>query len=430
MKYISTNKQSKPASFEEAIFQGLASDGGLFLPENIPVLPKKFFKSIQTKSINDIALAVLWAFFKGDMPKTKLKKIIDQSFTFEIPLIKLDTNLYVLELFHGPTMAFKDIGARFMTNILSFYLKGDKKISIVTATSGDTGAAVASAFHNVANIEVFLLYPKHGVSKDQEELLAKWGNNINAFAIDGTFDDCQKIVKQAMQDKKIKIKRNITSANSINIARLLPQITYYFYAFAQLKNKKMPIVVSVPSGNFGNLAAGLIAKKMGLPIYKFVAATNANNTFSKFLETGIFSPKPSRKTISNAMDVGNPSNFFRIILLYNNTTKALQKDVWSKSFSDNQTKDALRHVYKKYNYVLDPHGAVSFLGLHHYQKHQRKDIQGIFFETAHPAKFKQSIEKMLNITISKQKILLAFKKKKNQAITLTNEYSVFKRYLI
>lgn len=427
MNYYSTKDKQHSVSFEQAIFSTLAKDDGLFMPNSIPQLPSGFLAG---KNLHDIAFAVAKAFLKNDIEENKLREIIKKSLDFPIPLKKLDKNLYVLELFHGPTLAFKDIGARFMANVFSYFLSKNKKaITILVATSGDTGAAVASAFFNIPGVKVVLLYPKGRVSRDQEELLTKWNGNIKTLEIDGSFDDCQAFVKQAFTDKNIQKKRLLTSANSINIARLLPQIFYYFFAYAQLP-KKNSVVFSIPSGNFGNLTAGLMAKRMGLPVTKFVAATNANDVFPKYLKSGVYNPKPSKETISNAMDVGNPNNFGRIMDLYENNLENLRHDVWSKSFSDQETKSAIKEVYRLYNYILDPHGAIAYQGLQVYSKIADEHFVGIFLETAHPAKFRETVGKALDVSLGVPKELKAFEGKKKRAIPLSNSYSAFKEFLL
>ncbi len=431
MQFYSTNKQSRSVSFKQAIFQGLADDGGLFMPRSIPKLPLSFLRKIHTLTFYDIAFTVAREFLHDDIPYAALKQIIADAFTFDIPLVKLTENIFTLELFHGPTLAFKDFGSRFMAQILSYYMKQHAKtLTILVATSGDTGAAVASGFFAMPQVRVVLLYPQGKVTVGQEEMLAKWENNITAFEVKGSFDDCQKIVKRAFVDKDIKKKFLLTSANSINIARLLPQIFYYFWAYAKLKDTKKPLVFSIPSGNFGNLTTGIIAKRMGLPVKKFIAATNANNAFTKFLDTGVFTPQPSFKTLSNAMDVGNPSNFARIIDLYNNNLDALRRDVWSMSFSDRETKQVVQETYKKYRYVLDPHGAISYLGLKHYVKLHPNELCGVFLETAHPGKSKETIESILKIKMKVPDALKQFANKKKQSIILSNQYADFKKYLM
>lgn len=431
MKFYSTNHKAPDVSFKQAVLGGLAQDGGLLMPRIIPKLPPNFFKSIHRMTFQEVAFIICHTFLKDDIPSKELRKIIKEAFNFPTPLVKLNENLYLLELFHGPTLAFKDFGSRFMARLLSHYTKQQKKktLTILVATSGDTGAAVASGFFNIPDIKVVILYPAGKVTKDQEEMLAKWGKNITAFEIKGNFDDCQKFVKKAFADEELKEKLFLTSANSINIARILPQIFYYFWAFAKL-DKKKSLVISVPSGNFGNFTAGIIAKKMGLPVKKLIAATNVNDVFTKFIRSGVFTAKQSKETISNAMDVGNPSNFTRIIDLYKNNYKALCKDIDSYSFSDKQTRESIKNVYAKYRYILDPHSAVGYLGLEEYRKNNPNDFCGIFLSTAHPAKFKEIIEDVLKIKMKIPKELKLFTRKKKQSILVSNKYSDFKKHLM
>ncbi len=431
MKYYSTANKKNIVSFEDAIFASLAKDGGLFMPKFIPQLPKDFIEKRTKKNLHDIAYTVAHAFLQDDIDKQMLQTIVIESLDFPIPLKKLDKNLYVLELFYGPTMAFKDIGARFMAKIFSYFLaKNKKQMTILVATSGDTGAAVAAGFYKIPNVKVILLFPKGRVSPDQEEFLTKWGENIEAIEIDGSFDDCQTMVKRAFIDASIQKKRNLTSANSINIARLLPQIFYYFWAYAQLPKTDIPIVFSIPSGNFGNLTAAIIAKRMGLPVYKFVAATNANDVFPVYLETGAFLPTPSKPTISNAMDVGNPNNFPRIVDIYNNNLEELKKDILSKSFSDEETKKGMVDLYKKYQYIPDPHGAVAYNGLLAFAKTQKNPCTSIFLETAHPGKFKETVSDTLHLTIAVPKKLRILATRPKRVVKMINTYSTFKEFLL
>ncbi len=441
MKFYSTNKKAKLANLKKAVMQGLAEDGGLFMPTKIPTLPGKFFKKIHSLNFQEIAFEVAKTLLKNDIPIKNLKKIVSESINFDAPLVKIINQknpIYTLELFHGPTLAFKDFGARFMARLMSYFLQNsNKKITILVATSGDTGSAVASGFLNVKNAQVILLYPSGKVSKIQEQQLTTMGTNITALEVKGTFDDCQKLVKQAFTNLGLKTAFEqthnfLSSANSINIARLIPQSFYYFYAYSQLPKTTQPPIICVPSGNFGNLTAGLIAKKMGLPISKFIAATNANDVFPKYLKTGKFKAKPSTKTISNAMDVGNPSNFARILELYKNNIKKLRKDIWSQSFSDKQTKNAIKKVAKKYNYIMDPHGAVAYIGLTEYLKkhHESRKSPGIFFETAHPSKFADIVEPLIKKPITCPKRLALCLKKQKRTIKLTNNFNDLKSFLL
>jgi threonine synthase len=428
MILLSTNKKTPPTTLEKAVMQGLAEDGGLFMPTEIPQLPADFFAKISTLSFQEIAFEVAKALLKDDIPEKELEKIVYESINFDAPLKEISENIYALELFHGPTLAFKDFGARFMARIMSYFInKSNKKITIIVATSGDTGSAVASGVFNVPGIRVFLLYPSNKVSKIQEQQLTTMGGNIQALEIDGTFDDCQRLVKEAFVDEELKNifaenNDSLGSANSINIARLIPQSFYYFHAYAQLKNKDHAIF-SIPSGNLGNLTAGLIAKKMGLPIKKFIAANNSNNSFTEYLQTGKFTARPSVQTISNAMDVGNPSNFARILDLYQNNLEDLRKDISSKSFTDAETAAAIKEVYTKHNYIMDPHGAVAYLGLKEFSPH------GVFFETAHPAKFLDIVEPIINSKIEIPARLASCLNKEKISTKLSKNFSDFKNFL-
>ncbi|MCX6735420.1 MAG: threonine synthase [Candidatus Peregrinibacteria bacterium] len=434
MKLFSTNRKADPkflpplATFEKAVMQGLAEDGGLFMPTEIPTLPKDFFEKISILSLPEISFEVAKTLLQEDIPEKDLRKIIDESINFDAPLKQVVENIFSLELFHGPTLAFKDFGARFMARIMSYFInKSDKKITIIVATSGDTGSAVASGVYNVPGIRVFLLYPSGKVSKIQEQQLTTMGGNIHALEIDGTFDDCQRLVKTAFVDKELKTifaenNDSLGSANSINIARLIPQSFYYFYAYAQLKNKDYA-VFSIPSGNLGNLTAGLIAKKMGLPIKKFIAANNSNNSFTEYLHTGNFTAKASVTTISNAMDVGNPSNFVRILELYENNLEKIRQDISSADFSDEKTAAAIKEVYEKYHYTMDPHGAVAYLGLKTFSP------CGIFFETAHPAKFLDVVEPIIGTKIQIPERLASCLTKTKVTTKLSKEFQDFKNFL-
>ncbi len=445
MKLYSTNNKKNTADLKDAVLKGLCFDGGLFMPSKIPKIPANFIKNINKYNFQQIAFEVARTLLEKTIPINELKKIVNESINFDTPLIKLAENIYTLELFHGPTLAFKDFGARFMSRLMVHLIKKSKqKLLILAATSGDTGSAVGNAFLNLKNTKVILLYPSGKVSKIQEQQLTTMGRNISALEIKGTFDDCQRLVKEAFTNKELKEKfaKNktlLSSANSINIARLIPQTFYYFHAYAQYRKLikdakklvKCKIIFSVPSGNFGNLTAGLIAKKMGLPIKKFIAATNANDIFPKYLSSGKFNPKPSKKTISNAMDVGNPSNFARIKALYKNNIKTMSKDIWSKSFDDKKTKDAILEIYKKYNYISDPHGAVGYLGLKNYLKKDRhRDTIGIFLETAHSAKFLNIVEPILKKKIKIPAKLVRCLNKKKTTTKLSKNFKDLKNTLL
>jgi threonine synthase len=406
MKFFSLNNNTPPVNFEKAVRMGLAPDRGLFFPETIKPLPDTFWDGFLQMSKEDIAFAVISQFIGDEIPELDLKQIIKETLCFDFPLVHLNDNVSTLELFQGPTMAFKDVGGRFMARCLGHFNKNnDEKVTVLVATSGDTGGAVASGFDGIPGIEVIILYPKGKVSAIQELQLTTQGKNITALEVEGTFDDCQEMVKTAFLDPSLKQYRNLTSANSINVARWLPQSFYYFFAVQDLMKKRtsVPYVFSVPSGNFGNICAGLVAHKMGLPIAHFIASTNTNDTFPRYMEAGVFSPKPSVQTISNAMDVGNPSNFERIQKLFNYDLFKLKTICSAYAFSDKETRNAMTEVYKDLNYMTDPHGAVGYLGLKEYMK-SHPDVQGVFLETAHPVKFLNIVEQTLKqkIEIPKQ----------------------------
>lgn len=427
--FYSTKKIIKNASFEEAVLQGLALDGGLFMPRPITPLSPSFFDHIHTLSFSEIAFEVAKHLLQDTIPLDDLKKIVERSINFDAPLIRLSDEVYVLELFHGPTLSFKDFGAHFMAHMMIYLMQQQECVlHILVATSGDTGSAVAHGFLDAPGIKVWILYPKGQVSEIQEQQLTTVGHNVTALEIEGTFDDCQALVKKAFNDKELCQSMKLTSANSINIARLIPQTFYYFYAYAQLK-KTAPILFSVPSGNFGNLTAGLIAKKMGLPVERFIAATNVNDSVPQYLQTGVFNPHPSIRTLSNAMDVGNPSNFARIIDLYNGNLNDIRKDIFGISFTNSQTQEAMRETDKKYQYLSEPHGAIAYYGLTTYQR-QVGFIPGIFLETAHPAKFRDIVEPLVRKKILMPKMLRKALETKKQVNRLSNEYNDLKHFLL
>ncbi len=398
MNYYSLNNKSHQVSFQEAVIQGLAPDRGLYFPQTLTPLPASFFETIETLSNEAIAFEAIKQFVGDEIPEAELKQILKETLCFDFPLVKVEDNIYSLELFHGPTMAFKDVGARFMSRCLAYFNKNkDQKNTVLVATSGDTGGAVASGFLGVKGVEVVILYPSAKVSDIQERQLTTLGQNITALEVDGVFDDCQDMVKKAFLDTDLEHK-NLTSANSINIARWLPQMFYFFFAYKELKKYNKPLVVSCPSGNFGNICAGIIAKKLGLPISHFVAATNANDTVPQFLLKGIYEAKPSIATISNAMDVGNPSNFVRIQEMYNNDLKEFSKDFSSYTYSDEATKEAMKSIYNHNGYIAEPHGAVGYLGLKKELENNPNAI-GVFLETAHPIKFLDIVEPVLNVSL-------------------------------
>lgn len=394
MRYLNTRTTDEIVSFKEATLNGLGSKGGLYIPESIPFLPQSFFDKIESLCDVEIATKALLPFVEGSLSEIQLDHIVSETLSFPTPVINVKNDVYVLELFHGPTQAFKDVGARFMSRCLSNFVEPGADTTVLVATSGDTGSAVANGFANVDGIQVKILFPKGKVSPFQEYQMTSLGGNIQALEVDGTFDDCQALVKQAFNDENLNNKIQLSSANSINVARFLPQMIYYFLAYKQLKNqlsgKKW--IVSVPSGNFGNLTAGLIAKKMGLPIHQFVAANNSNSTFFEYLNTGNYDPKQSISTYSNAMDVGAPSNFERIEFLYDQKLDSIKSDILGFTISDENTLEEMKRVYSESGYILDPHGAVGHAGLlEHLKEHQL----GIFLETAHPRKFESVVKKAL-----------------------------------
>ena len=398
MNYYSLNNKNHKVTFQQAVVKGLAPDKGLYFPEKIDELQHSFFENIENLSNKEIAFEAIKQFIGDEIPEIELKQIIAETLCFDFPLVQIEENIFSLELFHGPTMAFKDVGARFMSRCLAYFNRNsNQKNTVLVATSGDTGGAVADGFLNVQGVDVVILYPSKKVSDIQERQLTTLGLNITALEIDGTFDDCQDMVKTAFLDTDLSFK-NLTSANSINIARWLPQMFYFFFAYKALKKYKKPIIVSCPSGNFGNICAGIIAKKMGLPLAHFVASTNQNNTVCRFLENGIYNPKPSVSTISNAMDVGNPSNFIRIQEMYANDLSEFEKDFSAFFFSDEQTKVAMQNIYCTSGYIAEPHGAIGYLGLKNELEKQPNSV-GVFLETAHPIKFLDSVQPLLNIKL-------------------------------
>lgn len=433
MKYYSTNKQSQSVSLQEAVVKGLASDRGLFMPEAIKALPSSFYDHIEDLSFQEIAYRVADAFFGEDIPADTLKDIVYDTLNFDVPLVKVEENIYSLELFHGPTLAFKDVGGRFMARLLSYFIRkeGQKDVNVLVATSGDTGSAVANGFLGVEGIHVYVLYPKGKVSEIQEKQFTTLGQNITALEVDGTFDDCQALVKSAFMDKELNDHLLLTSANSINVARFLPQAFYYFYAYAQLKkmgqadNKK--VVVCVPSGNFGNITAGLFGKQMGLPVSRFIAANNKNDIFYQYLQTGKYNPRPSVATIANAMDVGDPSNFARVLDLYQESHEAICRDISGTTYTDEQIRETVKTTYQQTGYLLDPHGACGFRAL---KEGLKEGEVGIFLETAHPAKFLETVEDIIAHKVTIPAKLQEFMKGEKQSLPLSKEFADFKAYLL
>ncbi len=432
MEWTSTRRKSNPVSFEEAVRSGLAPDGGLYMPAVIERLPDSFWKKIQDQSFQDMAFEVASHFLRGGLPEEELRKIVNHTLTFDAPLYRLDEGLYTLELFHGPTLAFKDFGARFLAGVLGYFATQRKhEITILVATSGDTGSAVAHGFLGVAGTKVMVLFPSGRVSDLQERQFTTLGENITALEIDGSFDDCQRLVKMAFSDHEITKSKTLTSANSINVARLIPQMFYYFRACQQLPEAaRRELVVSVPSGNFGNLTAGLMAKKLGLPVSVFVASTNVNDIVPEFLHSGIFNPRHSVSTISNAMDVGNPSNFERLLALYEEDPALLAKDVKGYAFSDEETKEGMHELDSRYHYVADPHGAVGFLGLKKFNARHERPLRGVFLETAHPAKFRETVAQVLGRDIEIPERLSKLIPKEKVTKKMSKSFTDFKAYLL
>lgn len=434
MLYHSTNNNSPKANFKEATIKGLAPDNGLYFPEVIPSLDKKFIHNIEQFTKEEIAFKVIQPYVGDVIPNDELKRIVSDTINFDFPLVKIDENIFSLELYHGPTLAFKDVGARFMSRCLGYFVKDNpdsyrEKITVLVATSGDTGGAVANGFYNVDGVDVVILYPSGKVSSVQELQLTTLGKNITALEIDGAFDDCQKMVKQAFADEKLNKELFLTSANSINVARWLPQQFYYFFGYKQWAEKNNPPVISVPSGNFGNICAGLLAKCSGLPVQHFIAACNANDVVTGYLETGDYIPKKSVATISNAMDVGSPSNFVRILELFDQQFLSLKNNMSSYSFSDEETKEILKDVYFDKNYLLDPHGAVGYAALKKYLK-AHKNLSGIFLETAHPVKFYDVVESIIEQAVPMPSSVNDLLKMKKESVRMKIDYEEFKNYLL
>ena len=431
MKYYSTNKQVADVSLEEAVVTGLAADRGLYMPLTIKPLPQSFYDTIDTLSFQEIAFHVAEAFFGEDVPADKLRAIVNDTLSFDTPVVPVSKDIYALELFHGPTLAFKDVGGRFMARLLSHFIQSDerKQVNVLVATSGDTGSAVANGFLGVPGIHVYVLYPKGKVSEIQEKQFTTLGQNITAIEVDGCFDDCQAMVKAAFMDEELNRRLKLTSANSINIARFLPQAFYYFNAYAQLKRmgKEQQMVVAVPSGNFGNLTAGLFGKHMGLPIKRFIAANNSNDIVYKYLQTGSYEPRASVSTIANAMDVGNPSNFARILDLYGESHAAICKELSGAAYTDEQIAACVKRVWNEEGYLLDPHGACGYQSL--VEGLQEGEV-GVFLETAHPAKFKDTIEQIIGEEIEIPQKLQEFMKGEKQSIQMAPTLEALKAYLM
>ena len=431
MKFYSTNGQAPIATLEKAVVKGLAEDKGLYMPERIKSLPREFFDNIENLSFQEIAYTVADAFFGEDVPSEDLKRIVYDTLAFDTPCVKVTDTIYSLELFHGPTLAFKDVGARFMARLLQYFLRkeGVGQVNVLVATSGDTGSAVANGFLGVDGIRVYVLYPKGKVSPIQECQFTTLGQNITAVEVDGVFDDCQALVKNAFMDADLNAHMQLTSANSINVARFLPQAFYYFYAYAQMKKKGLAdqLVVCVPSGNFGNICSALFGKKMGLPIKRFIAANNANDIFFKYLQTGKYEPKPSVQTIANAMDVGDPSNFARVYDLYGKSHEAICADISGATYTDEQIAETIKEVKAETGYVCDPHGACGYRAL---KEGLKAGEVGVFLETAHPAKFKDTVDRILGADIEIPAKLQAFMKGTKQSVPMTKDFVDFKQFLL
>lgn len=431
MKYYSTNRTVPMASLHEAVVKGLAGDKGLFMPERIKPLPKEFFDTIHTMSFQEIAYHVADAFFGEDIPAADLKNIVYDTLSFDCPVARVTDDIYSLELFHGPTLAFKDVGARFMARLLQYFIRQEdaQNVNVLVATSGDTGSAVANGFLGVDGIHVYVLYPKGKVSKIQECQFTTLGRNITAVEVDGVFDDCQSMVKNAFMDEELNNHMKLTSANSINVARFLPQAFYYFNAYARMKalGKADNLVVCVPSGNFGNITSALFGRRMGLPIKRFIAANNANDVFYNYLQTGEYHPMASLQTIANAMDVGDPSNFARIIDLYGNNHKEIISHISGATYKDEEIRKAMKECYAANGYVLDPHGACGYQAL---TEQLQPGETGVFCETAHPAKFKDTVEAAIGAEIAIPERLAAFMKGEKHSVEMPNDFSAFKQYLM
>ena len=448
MKYYSTNHKAPLASLQQTVEQGLAPDRGLYMPERLNLLPNTFFEHIDEMSFQELSFEVARSLFGEDVNHNDLRRIVYDTLNFETPVVKVRDNIHALELFHGPTLAFKDVGARFMARLLQYFIRKDQTetvsaphwVNVLVATSGDTGSAVANGFLGVDGIHVYVLYPKGKVSHIQESQFTTLGQNITALEVDGVFDDCQALVKSAFMDDELKRHMTLTSANSINVARFLPQAFYYFNAFAQLKREGMlniaanskgqlvsNLVFCVPSGNFGNVTAGLFAAHMGLPVKHFIAANNANSVFYNYLRTGLYKPQASKQTIANAMDVGAPSNFARIIDLYDNQWTKIKNDIGGATYTDDHIRYTMKTCYDTTNYVLDPHGACGYQAL---CEQLQPDETGVFLETAHPAKFKETVDSVDGIDITIPPRLRQFMEGKKQSIPMTRRFDDFKQFLL
>ncbi len=429
MKYYSTNHKSDDVTLRDAVVRGLAPDRGLYMPERLNKLSKEFFDNIDKMTFQEMSFEVAKAFFGEDIPADDLKKIVYDTLAFPTPVVKVDDNIYSLELFHGPTLAFKDVGARFMARLLGYFNKEEKQlVNVLVATSGDTGSAVANGFLGVEGVHVYVLYPKGKVSPIQECQFTTLGRNITAVEVDGVFDDCQALVKNAFMDAELNQRMKLTSANSINVARFLPQAFYYFNAYAQMKamGKADNLVICVPSGNFGNITAGLFGWFMGLPVKRFIAANNANDIFYNYLKSGVYSPKPSVQTLANAMDVGDPSNFARVLALYGGSHKDIAGHIGGATYTDEQIKETLKECYNRTGYLLDPHGTCGYRAL---KEQLQPGEYGVFLETAHPAKFKEKVDAITGGDVEIPARLQAFMKGTKQSVELSKDYTDFRDFL-
>jgi len=432
LRYFSTANRNHTVSLQEAVLNGMPADRGLYMPESLPRIPEKFFRNLSDMTFQELAFEIAKALLGEDVPLNVLRDIVDDAINFETPLVDITDNIKTLELFHGPTLAFKDVGARFMSRLMAYFIRGnDQPLNILVATSGDTGSAVANGFYMVPGIKVIVLYPAGKISLIQEKQIATIDKNVQALKVNGTFDDCQRLVKAALVDPDIQQALLVSSANSINIARLIPQTFYYFNALRQVPGfRQKNIAVCVPSGNFGNLTAGLMAKQMGLPVARFIAATNINHVVPDYLLHGVFEPRPSIQTISNAMDVGNPSNFTRMLALYDDSVEKMRIDLAGEYFSDAETRSAMAAVYKNTGYVLDPHGAVGYLGIKNYLASHPETGTGIFLETAHPAKFGEIVEPVIGKPVAIPDRLEKFLARPILSRAISSTYDEFKALLL
>jgi len=429
MHYYSTSNKELKSTLKEAVLKGLAPDGGLYMPSSYPVLSRETLESFRNMDLTGIAVTLSTLLFGSDIPEAELSRLTEEAINFDTPLVQVEEGLYALELFHGPTLAFKDVGARFLARLLSYFTgELDEDIHVLVATSGDTGSAVANGFLGVKGIRVHVLYPSGGVTPLQEKQFTTLGSNISALEVDGSFDDCQRLVKEAFMDEELSTQMTLTSANSINLARFLPQAFYYFRAWAQL-DPGSKAFFSVPSGNYGNMTAGLVAREMGLPVHTFLSVNNLNDVVASYLLTGRFSPRPSTPTIANAMDVGDPSNFVRILDLFDHNYEWITKHLHGYSYSDREIREVMAKVYKEKGYLCDPHGATGYQAAQTYRK-EHPELTGIFLETAHPAKFKESVEEVSGLTVELPERLAAFADREKEAVSLQPDYQEFKQYLL